>query len=285
MKLWDVFEGKGNVETFNHTHDVLTVVYRPDSKQIACSTLDGHIHFWDPIEGVETASIDGRRDIKGGRLMGDRRTAENSSAGKSFTSLSYSADGSFILAGGSSKYICMYDVADQVSHNVLFLVFAIFVLSMCTFHLWFSCNFLFSFCTLCYLLEHVFTFLLGCKSTQVLLRRIQITNNKALDGVLDMLNSKRMTSDGPLDLIDDNDSDDDENFKQSYKQMGPNLPGTKANFGRPIARSKALQLAPTGRAFAAATTEGLLIYSIDDNLIYDPVDIAIDVTPEVCSSD
>lgn len=115
MKLWDVFEGKGNVETFTHTHDVLTVVYRPDSKQIACSTLDGHIHFWDPIEGVEMASIDGRRDIKGGRLMGDRRTAENSSAGKSFTSLSYSADGSFILAGGSSKYICMYDVAEQVS--------------------------------------------------------------------------------------------------------------------------------------------------------------------------
>lgn len=100
-----------------------------------------------------------------------------------------------------------------------------------------------------------------------------------------MLNSKRMTSDGPLDLIDDRDSDDEMSNKQSYKQMGSNLPGTKANFGRPIARTKALQLAPTGRAFAAATTEGLLIYSIDDNLIYDPVDIAIDVTPEVGSSD
>ncbi|KAG0576923.1 hypothetical protein M758_5G111300 [Ceratodon purpureus] len=227
VKLWDVFEGKGNVETFTHTHDVLTVVYRPDSKQIACSTLDGHIHFWDPIEGVEMASIDGRRDIRGGRLMGDRRTAENSSAGKAFTSLSYSADGTFILAGGSSKYICMYDVAEQV-----------------------------------------------------LLRRIQITNNKALDGVLDVLNSKRMTSDGPIDLIDDRDSDDDDSLKQSYKQLGAYLPGTKSNFGRPIARSKALQLAPTGRTFAAATTEGLLIYSIDDNLIYDPVDLAIDVTPE-----
>lgn len=114
VKLWDVFEGKGNVETLTHTHDVLTVVYRPDGKQIACSTLDGHIHFWDPIEAIESASIDGRRDITGGRLMGDRRTATNSSAGKSFSSLSYSADGSFILAGGSSKYICMYDVAEQV---------------------------------------------------------------------------------------------------------------------------------------------------------------------------
>lgn len=117
---------------------------------------------------------------------------------------------------------------------------------------------------------------------QVLLRRIQITNNKALDGVLDFLNSKNMTSDGPLDLIDDPDSDDD-NLKQSYKQLGHKLPGTQANFGRPIARTKALQLCATGRTFAAATTEGLLIYSMDDNLIFDPADIAIDVTPEVCS--
>lgn len=131
VKIWDVFEGKGNVETFTHTHDVLTVVYRPDSKQIACSTLDGHIHFWDPTDGVEVASIDGRRDIKGGRLMGDRRTAENSSSGKSFTSLSFSADGSFILAGGSSKYICMYDVAEQVGISFLtyfFLSLDLFVL-------------------------------------------------------------------------------------------------------------------------------------------------------------
>lgn len=115
---------------------------------------------------------------------------------------------------------------------------------------------------------------------QVLLRRIQITHNKVLDGVLDQLNSKNMTSDGPLDLIDDHDSDED-GLKQSYKQLGYGLPGTKNNFGRPIARTKALQLCPTGRSFAAATTEGLLIYSIDDSLIFDPADIAIDVTPEV----
>jgi len=97
------------------------------------------------------------------------------------------------------------------------------------------------------------------------------------------LNSKNMTSDGPLDLIDDPDSDDD-NLKQSYKQLGRKLPGTQANFGRPIARTKALQLCATGRTFAAATTEGLLIYSMDDNLIFDPADIAIDVTPEAINN-
>lgn len=112
--MWDVFEGKGAVETFNHTHDVLTVVYRPDGKQLACSTLDGQIYFWDPMDGLLMCTIEGRRDIAGGRLTTDRRSSANSSSGKCFTSLCYSADGSYILAGGSSRFICMYDIADQV---------------------------------------------------------------------------------------------------------------------------------------------------------------------------
>ncbi|TQD74827.1 hypothetical protein C1H46_039637 [Malus baccata] len=113
VRLWDVFDGKGAVETITHTHDVLTLVYHPDGKQLASSTLDGQIHFWDPIDGLLMYTIEGRRDISGGRLMTDCRSAANSSSGKFFTTLCYSADGSYILAGGSSKYICMYDVADQ----------------------------------------------------------------------------------------------------------------------------------------------------------------------------
>jgi periodic tryptophan protein 2 len=113
--LWDVFDSKGIVESFSHTHDVFTVSYRPDGKQLACSTLDGQIYFWDPIEGQLMWTIEGRRNIAGGRLVGDRRTTANSSSGKCFTSLSYSADGSYILAAGRSKYICMYDVAEQVN--------------------------------------------------------------------------------------------------------------------------------------------------------------------------
>ncbi|KAH9545465.1 hypothetical protein CY35_12G049400 [Sphagnum magellanicum] len=113
VRLWDVFEGKGNVETLTHTHDVLTLAYHPDGKQLACSTLDGQIHLWNPIDAMLMGTIEGRRDIAGGRRMGDRRTAANTSSGKCFTCLSYSADGSFLIAGGSSKFICMYDVVDQ----------------------------------------------------------------------------------------------------------------------------------------------------------------------------
>ncbi|EPS71139.1 hypothetical protein M569_03614 [Genlisea aurea] len=228
VRLWDIFEGRGGVEKFDHTHDVLTVVFRPDGKQLACSTLDGHIHFWDPLQGLEMYTIEGRRDISGGRLMTDRRTAANSSAGKCFTTLCYSADGSYIFAGGSSKFICMYDVADQV-----------------------------------------------------LLRRIQITHNLSLDGVLDFLNSKNMTEAGPLDLIDDYISDTEEGVeKQIQNTLGRHLPGSVPNDGRPVVRTKCLRIAPTGRSWAAATTEGVLIYSMDDSFIFDPTDLDVDVTPE-----
>lgn len=228
VRLWNVFEGKGSGESFPHTHDVLTVVYRPDGRQLACSTLDGQIHFWDPLNGELMYTIEGRRDISGGRLMTDRRSAANSSSGKCFTTLCYSADGSYILAGGSSKYICMYDVADQV-----------------------------------------------------LLRRFQITHNLSLDGVIDFLNSKNMTEAGPMDLIDDDNSDTEEGVeKQTRGKLDYDLPGALPNHGRPTIRTKCLKIAPTGRNFVAATTEGVLVYSIDESFIFDPTDLDIDVTPE-----
>ncbi len=45
---------------------------------------------------------------------------------------------------------------------------------------------------------------------RVLLRRVQISSNRSLDGVLDQLNSKEMTDAGPAALLDDVASDEDE---------------------------------------------------------------------------
>lgn len=117
---------------------------------------------------------------------------------------------------------------------------------------------------------------------QVLLRRFQISHNLSLDGVLDFLNSKKMTEAGPMDLIDDDNSDEEGGIdKQSRGNLNYDLPGSRPNRGRPIIRTKSISIAPTGRSFAAATTEGVLIYSIDESFIFDPTDLDMDVTPEV----
>lgn len=116
----------------------------------------------------------------------------------------------------------------------------------------------------------------------MLLRRFQITLNLSLDGVLDFLNSKNMTEAGPLDLIDDYNSDTEEGVdKQTLGKLAYDLPGSMPNHGRPIVRTKCLRIAPTGRSWAAATTEGVLLYSMDESFIFDPTDLDIDVTPEV----
>ena len=54
-----------------------------------------------------------RKDVGGGRLMSDRRSAGNSATG-AFTALQYSADGALLFAGGSSKWVCVYDTGERV---------------------------------------------------------------------------------------------------------------------------------------------------------------------------
>ena len=44
---------------------------------------------------------------------------------------------------------------------------------------------------------------------RLLLRRVQISHNRSLDGILDSLNTRNITDAGPVGLIDDAGSDDD----------------------------------------------------------------------------
>eukprot|EP00775_Hariotina_reticulata_P006700 gene6700-6923_t len=205
VRTWDVYDGKAQLEVLQHSNDVLAVAWRPDGKQLASATLDGQIYFWDAQEGVIQGVIEGRRDIKGGRLASD----------------------SLLFAGGRSKFVCVYDVAERV-----------------------------------------------------LLRRFQVTHNRSLEGVLDQLNSKNITDAGPVQLIDHDDADSDEELLPVGRDpaAAADVPGTNTR-KRPVARTRALALSPTGATWAAATTEGLVIYALDMGLVFDPTDLTESLTP------
>lgn len=49
---------------------------------------------------------------------------------------------------------------------------------------------------------------------------------------------------------------------------------------KPEIRVFSLQFSPTGQAWAAATTEGLLIYSLDVGLVFDPFQLELGITPD-----
>jgi periodic tryptophan protein 2 len=123
LKIWDVYKNEC-VDTFEHGCDVLGVSFRADGKEVVSCATNGLLYVWDVENGSQLCTIEGKNDISGGRLTTDVVTADNSSRSKHFTTLSYSPDGRFILAGGHSKYVCIYNIASQslvkkyqLSHN------------------------------------------------------------------------------------------------------------------------------------------------------------------------
>lgn len=109
IRLWSIFARTQTSEPLQVQANVVSLAVRPDSKQIAVSTLDGQLAFWSVSEALQTGIVDGRRDVSGGRKISDRRTAANVAGTKAFNTIQYSADGTCIIAGGNSKYICLYE--------------------------------------------------------------------------------------------------------------------------------------------------------------------------------
>ena len=227
IRVWDVYGRSSAVEPFRLNADALALAFRPDGQEVAVSTLDGQIIFWNLRDAMQRTMIEGRKDISGGRKAEDRVTAANNSSGKAFNSLSYTADGASVLAGGNSKHVCLYDARDGM-----------------------------------------------------LLKRFEISQNLSLDGTQEFLDSRKLTEAGPVELLDERGEEED-----LQDRLDRTLPGARAGDMskrkyRPEARTKCVRFSPTGRSWAAASTEGLLIYSLDDDITFDPFELDVDITPE-----
>lgn len=226
VRIWSIFGRTQTSEPLQLMSDVLSVAFRPDGKQVAASTLDGQLSFWSVSDAIQEGGIEGRRDVSGGRKVSDRQTAANAAGTKSFNKITYSADGSCILGGGNSKYICLYDVR-----------------------------------------------------TGSLLKKFTVSVNTSLDGTQEILNSHDLTEAGPRALIDETGEASD-----LEDRMDRTLPGAKrgddgSRTTRPEVRVTSVGFSPTGRSFCAASTEGLLIYSLDTEFVFDPFDLDISITP------
>lgn len=227
VRIWSIFNRTQTSEPLQLHADVLDVAFRPDSQQLAVSTLDGQLTFWSVSEAEQKSGVDGRRDVSGGRKMSDRRTAANAVGSKSFSTITYSADGTCLLAGGNSKYICLYSV-----------------------------------------------------SSLVLLKRFTVSINLSLSGTQEFLNSKLLTEAGPAGLIDGQGEESDLEDRIDRTLPGSTRGGdTAARKRLPELRVTGVSFAPTGRSFCAASTEGLLIYSLDTVPLFDPFDLDVNITP------
>ncbi|NWU28307.1 PWP2 protein, partial [Dyaphorophyia castanea] len=221
VKLWDMLDSWRTKETLIMNSDVLVVAFRPDGKELAVAALNGQITFWDHENAVQTGSIEGRHDLQMGRKELDKITAKQAAKGKSFTTLCYSADGQSILAGGLSKFVCIYNVKEQI-----------------------------------------------------LMKKFEISCNYSLDAMEVFCVSKGMkhlcghgTTSLTFTNLVSNIAKCQTKFLQNYRHFKPEI------------RVTCVRFCPTGRSWAATTTEGLLLYSLDSGLIFDPFELDIDVTP------
>mmetsp|Transcript_9075 Transcript_9075/g.18345 ORF Transcript_9075/g.18345 Transcript_9075/m.18345 type:complete len:850 (+) Transcript_9075:214-2763(+) len=224
VKVWDVYKSN-NVETLIHQRDVLALDYRGDGKEIVTATSAGTLNFWDLEEGELKNVIEGHRDIMGGRKENDRMTAENNASARHFTSVTYSADGAYVLAGGNSKYICIYNVASGI-----------------------------------------------------LVKKFVISHNRSLDGTLDKLNSKYDSVGGPISEVPA------EEEERAGTGAVTNIPGAKRldtgeRKSKQEVRTIRVAFSPGGEEFCAVTTEGMLIWRLDEDLVFDPIALTEDVTP------
>ena len=112
----------------------------------------------------------------------------------------------------------------------------------------------------------------------MLIKKFEVTQNRSFDAMDSIISRKKLSEFGTnLDLIEDRDD-------PAGGTKAIRLPGTKkgdmsSRAHRPEVRVSGLQFAPTSREFAATTTEGLLIYSLDSKMLFDPFELEMDITP------
>ncbi|XP_045467818.1 periodic tryptophan protein 2 homolog [Harmonia axyridis] len=224
LRIWEAIEKGSANESIELTSDGMCIVFNPKGHEVAVATLNGQIHFFDVKTSSQTGTIDGRLDLGSGRSETDLITAKKSLEAKAFTTLCYSADGEYILAGGQSKNICIYHIKERL-----------------------------------------------------LVKKIEITQNRSLDAVDDFINRRKMTEFGNLALVEGRE-------ERVGGHVAIKLPGVRkgdlaARVHKPEVRVYSLQFSPSSQQWAAATTEGILIYSLNMGMVFDPWDLQIGITP------
>lgn len=127
-------------------------------------------------------------------------------------------------------------------------------------------------------------------ASAVLLRKYTVSINLDLAGTQEYLNSRALTEAGPQSLLSDPEaSSDSDGAAMASRARRTVLPGAKKGqrgerATEPVIRVPCVAFSPTNRSFCAASTEGLLIYSLDATpahlrYTFDPIALDVDVTP------
>ncbi|XP_043502208.1 periodic tryptophan protein 2 homolog [Polistes fuscatus] len=111
----------------------------------------------------------------------------------------------------------------------------------------------------------------------ILLKKFEVTQNRSLDAVNDYINRRKLTEFGNLNLVEEREENEGGNV--TLRLPGVRRGDMASRSMKPEVRVYCLQFSPTGQAWGAATTEGLLIYSLNTEFMFDPFQLEIGITP------
>lgn len=94
----------------------------------------------------------------------------------------------------------------------------------------------------------------------------------------EFINHRKLTDFGNISLIEKRDA-------LEGGDVAIRLPGVQKgdmatrNF-KPEIKVFSVRFSPSAQSWAAATTEGLLVYSLDQGIVFDPINLSLEVTPK-----
>ncbi|KAM3138460.1 hypothetical protein pb186bvf_009374 [Paramecium bursaria] len=95
-----------------HSSEITAIAVR--DKVASVATMKGEIVIWDIKDSQIIFTMDVSKDIQGGRITGEMVSAQKNQNTKFFNCLEYSKDGQYLLGGGNSKYMCLYDMKFRI---------------------------------------------------------------------------------------------------------------------------------------------------------------------------
>lgn len=113
LRVWNIVESSA-AEVIELTDEALDVAYSPSGEVFAVLCLDSSISFFESSGRGQIGVVDTKYDVDPARNAADlimKKTIEKS---KTFTCICFSADGSLIIAGGQSNFVCMYSVSERI---------------------------------------------------------------------------------------------------------------------------------------------------------------------------
>lgn len=111
------------------------------------------------------------------------------------------------------------------------------------------------------------------------MKKFEITQNRSLDGLNDFVNRRNLTEFGNMALIENRSVL--EGGDQTIQLPGVMKGDMSSRNLKPEVNVFSVRFSPSGVSFAATCTEGLMIYSLDKGIVFDPYQLSVEVTPKV----